>query len=318
MEQFAIGQSLCPKEFYSITIKPARYHEMKSALYHFLAQNTIISSDNYDVCNIIKKYAWNTDGYQALYNIMARIHPTLDPDAKLHLPDINDYTDVHEYYLHLDAYYMHEKFSGRSYTPRQKLNSFLNGLGSEYQVAATRIRHLMDGWPATETTVPDNLKLEKLPNLVEKYMEEAGKAIVRRVQFRRNKEASRPEKQPNEDSQLRKYVDILCPLCQCYGHPKTHCDRMAVWLHLKEKSKLVDEKLRAIIFANFAKVNAERRAKKMSRLKGTVRQLYSQGHFLEGDQLLENCIPHYQESHNSHTSEMDSPMESESDQSHIE
>jgi hypothetical protein len=53
----------------------------------------------------------NTDGYRALYDIMKRIHPVLDPDVVLEVPDIKDYADVHEYYLYVDAYYMHENFA---------------------------------------------------------------------------------------------------------------------------------------------------------------------------------------------------------------
>jgi hypothetical protein len=42
---------------------------------------------------------------------MKRIHPVLDPDIVLEVPDIKDYADVHEYYLYVDAYYMHENFA---------------------------------------------------------------------------------------------------------------------------------------------------------------------------------------------------------------
>lgn len=202
---------------------------------------------------------------------------TLDPDAKFEIPHIKDYADVHEYYLHVDAYYMHEKYSGRMYTQRQQLNTFLDGLGAEYKVAVSRVKHLMDGWPVVATTVPDNLKLDKLPQLVDKYMTDEGKAIIRRAQFRREKENSKYEKYTKEEPQLalRKYVDAQCPLCLCYGHHKYQCDRMAIWLNLKDATKLVDEKLRSTLLTNFAKVTAARRAKKMSKLKGTVRQLYS-------------------------------------------
>jgi hypothetical protein len=44
----------------------------------------------------------------------------------------------------------------------------------------------MDGWPATDTNVPDILQFENLPTLIEKYLEEAGgKPIVCRAQFKR-------------------------------------------------------------------------------------------------------------------------------------
>jgi hypothetical protein len=316
LEDFKKDKSICPTECYGIPISPSRYHELKSSLYHFLAQPTITSTDHHDVRNIVNKYALNTDGYRALYDIMKRIHPVLDPDVVFEVPDIKDYADVHEYYLYVDAYYMHEKFYGRQYSPRAKLNTFLNGLDSQYQVAISRIRSIMDGWPATDSNVPDILQFENLPTLIEKYLEEAGgKPIVHRAQFKRGNPGC--EEGPKVDTMIRNYVDIQCPLCLTYGHPKTQCDRMAIWLHLKDGSKMVDDKLRAILFKNYAKIDSERRAKKVSRLKGTVRQLFSEGHFSAGEQLLDNCLSIYG------VESTDSAVtghyqESDSEQSHVE
>mmetsp|Transcript_10383 Transcript_10383/g.14954 ORF Transcript_10383/g.14954 Transcript_10383/m.14954 type:complete len:1057 (-) Transcript_10383:6976-10146(-) len=317
LEEFKKDKSLCPTELYGIPVIASRYHDMKTALYHFLAQPTIISNDHHDVRNIVNKFALSTEGYRALYDIMKRIHPVLDPDAVFDVPEIKNYADVHEYYLYVDAYYMHEKFSGRIYTPRAKLNTFLNGLDSQYQIAISRIRGIMDAWPTTETKVPEILQLENLPTQVEKYLEEnGGKAIVRRVQFKRGN--SQREETARVDAALsRKYVDIQCPLCQSYGHPKTQCDRMALWMNLKDASKIVDEKLRAILSKNYAKIDAERRAKKVSRIKGTVRQLFSDGQFSAGEQLLDDCLTKYcVDAHDTLTP--DAYHESESEQSDVE
>ena len=104
MEEFHKDTSLCPTEFYCISIQPSRYHDMKTSLFHFLAQTTIISTDHHDLCNIINRYALNTDGYRVLNDIMERIHPTLDPDAVFSVPMIKDYADIHEYYHYVASY----------------------------------------------------------------------------------------------------------------------------------------------------------------------------------------------------------------------
>ena len=294
MEEFKKDKSLCPNNFHGTTIKSSRYHDMKCTLYHFLAQTSIISVDHHDLRNIINRCALNTDGYRVLYDIMERIHPALDPDAVFAVPQSKEYSSIHEYYLYVDLYYMHEKYAGRTYTPRAQLNTFLRGLDLHYHAAISRIRRIMDTWPINEQSVPETLQLANLPNLVEKYMEEeTGVATIHRVQHQnrqgerhnRRGEIMQPDGRPDDTN--RKFVDVKCPLCQSYGHLKTQCDRMAIWLNLKDASRLVDDKLRKTLSTNYANVDAARRAKKVSRIKGTVRQLYREGQFNAGDQLLD-------------------------------
>jgi len=120
-------------------------------------------------------------------------------------------------------------------------------------------------------------------------MEEEGEpAIVRHAQFERNPYTPN-EKQSGTKlvATARKFLDAKCPLCQSYGHPQHQCDRMALWFHLREASKSVDEKLKAQITKNYyAKVDEERRATKLARFKGTVQQLYNDGQIITGEQLL--------------------------------
>jgi hypothetical protein len=247
-EDFQMDKSLFPTEVYGIVIDAARYNDMKSTLYQFLAQRTIIMPENTDLRNIVKRHALQTDGYQVLYKIMQRIHPMLDPDSILSPPESKDYSDVHEYYHFFDSYLMHEKHSGRHYTAREKVNLFIRGLDPiTYNSAITRIRQQMDSWQPNDQEGPDLLKLPKLPNLVEKYTEDAGStAVIHRFERRPNdtKHKEKPVGKRLDDPDRREYVDILCPLCQTHGHPKQHCDRMALWLLLKDASKNVDDKLR--------------------------------------------------------------------------
>ncbi len=181
----------------------------------------------------------------------------------------------------------------------------------------------MDGRDATDPTVPEKLQFNNLPNQIEKFMEEEGEstAIVRRVQYNRS---NNPREKPlgiKAEVNIRKFLDVKCPLCQAYGHNKGQCDRMAIWLNLKDAFKSVDEKLRAQITTNFAKVDAERRAKKVAKLKGTVRQLYSEGHFKAGDKLLTDymeTLDHHQGPPEEFWVPAGNVEDSDSEQSHAE
>jgi hypothetical protein len=91
------------------------------------------------------------------------------------------------------------------------------------------------------------------------------------------------------------YLDVKCPLCLTFGHPKQHCDHMAIWLILKENSKLVDDKFRQKLLANYAAVDAKRQTKKINKIKGTVRLLYQNGQITEGEQLLDRTLSFLQQ-----------------------
>jgi hypothetical protein len=294
-EHFKKNKSLCPTEVMGYAITSARYDSMKCTLYHFLAQRSIISPDQSDLHNIINRQAITTDGYRVLYDIMQRVHPALNSDAKFTIPLSSQYNDVHEYYSQFQSYIMHEKFAGRLYKPREQLVRFLEGLDMSYAPAVNHIRMQLDNWNAEDHQTPENLQLANLPNLIELYMEESGptNAVIRR--FTQGHKLSNPrntQHKNDEETQndKRPYVDIKCPLCLTYGHPKQHCDHMAIWLILKENSKLVDDKLRQKLLANYAAVDAKCRIKKLNKLKGTVRMLYQNGQITEGEQLLDQTL----------------------------
>ncbi len=167
-DQFRKAVSISPKEMFGTPISAVRYHDMKNTLYHFLAQKSILSYEHTDLRNIINHHALTTDGYQALYEIMERIHPSLDPNATYDIPTSTDYKDVHEYYNYMASYFMHESLQGQQYNPRQQVNLFLKGLDATYAVAVKRIRIKMDSWKVDDIDGPEDLQLMKLPNLVEK------------------------------------------------------------------------------------------------------------------------------------------------------
>ena len=289
MDEFQKDKSLCPTAIFSIPITVSRYHTMKTTLYHFLAQRHIIPPEYNDLRNIINRNALQTDGYRVLYDIMERIHPRLDPDATFDAPNSKDYADIHEYYLYITAYFMHEEYSGR-----QKINKFLKGLAGTYEYAISKVRGHLESWKVSDPIVPDHLKFKNLPNKIDKYMEDVGGGVPTMHRFERrgatrNEKTDKKDHHVNEDN-IRQYVDAKCPLCQTHGHTKYQCDRMAIHLHLLDAAKLVDEKLKTKIIANFAEVDAKRHAKRMAKVKGTVRQLYQAGEYQAGEQLMEKYL----------------------------
>lgn len=297
-EEFKKDKSLCPTKMYGIPIEAQRYHTMKSTLYQFLAQRNIVTPDNTDIRNIINKHATTTDGYRAMYDIMKRQHPRLNPDIKFKIPVSSDYAGIHEYYNYITAYYTHEQYSGRNYTEREKINQFLDGLDKTYANAVKRIKSQMDTWDLKDPVVPDYLQLDNLPLKIDQYMEEEndGQPVIHRMDKRNNgnKNAFRDrtprDKQgaadDNQDHQ-RQYVDTQCPLCKSFGHQKHQCVRMALWLILKDGSQELDERLKTKLMANYAAVDAKRRARRLARIKGAVRQLYQTGNQQAGDQLMD-------------------------------
>jgi hypothetical protein len=112
----------------------------------------------------------------------------------------------------------------------------------------------------------------------------------------------------------QQYVDVKYTLCQPFRHPTHNCDRMAIWLILKEASTLVDDKLRTKLLSNYAAADAKRHTRKLSQLRGTVCQLYQTGHFDEGDYLLNSTISNLNESQNDidlhHSSDSESSQDS--------
>jgi len=298
-EHFKKNKSLCPTEVNGYEISVARYNTMKCTLYHFLAQRSTISPDQSDLRNIINRQALTTDGYRALYDIMQRVHPALNSDAKFGIPLSSAYNDVHEYYSQFTSYIMHEQFAGRLYKPREQLLRFLEGLDVSFAPAISRIRTQLDNWKTEDALPPENLQLANIPNLIDQYMEESGAAdaVIRR--FTQKPSSQRPQQETSKDgptNEMCSYVDMKCPLCQSFGHQTYNCDRMAVWLNLKEGSKLVDEKLRRKLQANYAEIDAKRRTKKLNKVRGTVRQLYQNGQFHEGEQLLDKAFSYIEQS----------------------
>jgi hypothetical protein len=238
MVDFQVDKCLCPTAYHGITITPTRYREMAFALYQLLLQPTIIPNEFTDLRNIITRHATSQDGYRVLYDSMRRIHPRLNRDAKYSLPQSADTADIHDYYRHLESYYTHEQLAGRTYTAREKVNAFLDGLDTTYEYAITRVLQLMKTWTSSDHEPPESLEFTALPITIEEYMEEAeGKdaAVIRTMHFKNKNSHNEGERtatgrNPREslNEVTRKFVDARCGFCHMFGHLTYNCDKMAI------------------------------------------------------------------------------------------
>jgi hypothetical protein len=116
---------------------------MADALYQLLILTDTIPTEYTELRNILHRHASNTDGYSSLYEIMERIHPLLNANAKLNPPLSINCTDIHDYINLLDSYFLHNWLEGIHFTARQQVNIFLNGLDSSYAAAISQIKQQM-------------------------------------------------------------------------------------------------------------------------------------------------------------------------------
>jgi hypothetical protein len=128
-----------------------------------------------------KNGAWG-DGYRALYEIMSRIHPILNPDAQLPPPYSGNFVDIHGYYNQFDAYVLHQRLLyGISMMKRQKLIEFLAGLDETYQKAIDQIKQHMMNWRQDDPDPPEALEITELPHMIEQIMQNYGDTPIIRA-----------------------------------------------------------------------------------------------------------------------------------------
>jgi hypothetical protein len=269
---------------------------MANALYQLLVSPDTIPFEYTEIRNIIHRNASTTDGYSTMYEIMEQIHPALNQDAKLVQPQSINCTDIHDYYKQYDSYLLHNSLMGVEYTTRRKVNIFIEGLDSTYEPAIQRIRQHMMTWRKGETEPPDDLQIPVLAQTVERIMlEVSGAPIIRAITKRTDKStrnnSSTVHNTPRQHTALkRQYIDVQCTYCKSYGHRKVNCDKMALWLLLQDVSTQVEDKHKTRLVENYIKHNIEKRTRNLARLKGTVRQLYTDGLTDQADALWDKCM----------------------------
>jgi hypothetical protein len=292
VEEFKKGKSLCPRRYYGTKIDPQRYKEMANALYQLLILTDTIPSEYTDIRNILHRQASNTDGYSSLYEIMECIHLLLNADAKLNAPLSIKCTDIHGYINLLDSFFLHNRLEGIHFMARRQVNIFLNGLDSSYSSAISQIKQQMRStWRDDDNSPPLDLTITSIARTIEQIMQEDGEpTIVQALARPGNHHKSTRTRPTHNDSTTRTYVDVQCPYCKAYGHQGSQCDRTAIFIILSDAVSQLQEKVKSRIIGAYMKATLERRAKRVNKIKSTVRQLYSSGNIDEADALWDNCI----------------------------
>jgi len=288
IEQFKKDKSLCPKYYYGTKVDPLRYKDMADALYQLLQLPDTIPSEHTEVRNILNRHASTTDGYSALYEIMERIHPHLNPDAKLSPPLSVNCSDIHEYYNQLDTYFLHNSFENVVFNPRRQVNIFLEGLDKSYAPAILQIKQLLRAWREDDPP-PEDLRLHSLPRTVENIMQEQDNIATIRALSHPSKQTPRPGGTPRQSKTPRPFVDIQCSYCKGWGHKRINCDKMAQYVLMQEAYKTLDDKKKAALLEAYIKTQTERKTRRIQRIKGTIRQLYTDGMSAEADALWDQC-----------------------------
>lgn len=231
VENMKKDKILCPQKYYGTKIDPVRYKEMADALYQLLALTATVSTE---IRNIIHRHASKTDGYSALYEIVERIHPLLNADAKLPIPLSINCTDIHDYYHQLDSYFLHNSLEGLNYTERRMVHYFLDGLDTSFAPAVRQIRQQMRTlWRDDYTTPPPGLAITEIAQTVEQIMQEEGttpmvRAMKQHPSNRHPRGTQRDRREITSDAVTsRTSVDIQCTHCGTYGHKCIRCDNMA-------------------------------------------------------------------------------------------
>jgi hypothetical protein len=216
------------------------------------------------VCNIIQRYANNTDGYVALYEIMERIHPLLNPDAKLQAPLSINCTDIHDYSNQFHSYIPHNSLENVHFTQRRQINIFLDGLDSSYSMALRQIRQQLRNWPETNSDPPPPLQLEALPRTIKTIMVEDCKAGTVRVLRGNQNQANGHQKSSNpnkprfpKDITAQAFTDVQCNYCKCYGHKSITCERMAQVIILQELLPKISDKTHTKLLEHYSKTQQD-------------------------------------------------------------
>jgi len=294
VEEFRKNKSLCPRQYLGNTIDPNRYREMADPLYQLLALSDTVSAEHTEVRNIIQRHATHTDGYAALYEIMERIHPLLNPDAKLQTPLSINCTDIHDYSNQLHSFFLHQSLENIQYTQRRKINMFLDGLDTSYATAVRQLRQQLRSWPESKKEPPNDLRLEALPRTIETIMNEEHEPGTIRA-LHRGHTPSKPNainspRISKDTVAARVFTDVQCNYCKGFGHKSITCERLAQLLLLQDVLQKISEKTKVKLLEHYTKTQQDRRDRKMKRVKGTVRQLYEDGMAQEADEFLDQCI----------------------------
>ena len=112
-----------------------------------------------------------------------------------------------------------------------------------------------------------------------------------------------PQPPATKDIGTRTYVDIQCINCGLYGRKHINCDKMAQFILLQKATSKVNDKIKSKILENYNKVTQKRRERHIKCMKGTMRQLFSDGYTQEAYELLDQYMQHHLEDDDSDSSD---------------
>jgi hypothetical protein len=314
--QFELGKSLCPKAYKGYIIDDERYRLMAGCLYQKLVSFDTIPAEFTSARTVINTYAEANDGYKVLYTM---IEPLLETDDIPTPPTSDEWPDIHAYATKFQSWKNCEALKGRSFAPKELTKTFLNGLSPAYHPAVRRARALLDNRSPADPTVPEVLKISKLPVTLKRWLkEETGQSVVRttyslnaqpepdieaiiraayggkRIPLANTNDRNKLSQHQHQLKDVKKpYADKLCNICLRIGHPKSQCIQYARYLICREADQRADDNTRTKVI-EYYKTEAKRKSERGRRREqlGTVRQLWAEGHsFEEIEHTLLEAMP---------------------------
>ena len=293
LQTLQLGMSICPDTYNDIPISETRRAQMGNCMYQILQNPDVIPTEFTWARNIISRFSEDNDGYKVLY---AMVKPILNKDTVITAPMSIECNDIHEYSKKFNSYIKCEQLAGRLYSPREQVTLFLNGLDKSFAYAISRVETLMDTGTTGESSLPDLLSPEQLPDTVDKYFQQGiGQPTIRammgaRGQDRRGESNYRANTKgkPTAVKPTAK-VDKPCSVCSAWGHLRSQCGGFARHLIFQKASTTIDETLKTKIVNNYkAEMKLKAEAKMKSQRLGTVRQMWEQG--LAFEEVEENLM----------------------------
>ena len=281
IQDLRLNESVCPDTYDGVEIGPSRKTQMSSCIYQLLQHPETVPLDFTAVRNIINRFSKSNDGYAVLYSIM---EPILHEDDIFEVPNMQDCADIHEYAQRLNSYFDFEELHKRYFTPHIKTNMFLNGLDSRYTKQVQRAQQLFDNRKITDTSVPDILHIDRIPETIDKWYTGKNGPSVIRAMFQRNsgntRDASKSNKVQNHTDHnfTKPSGDKPCGICHITGHHKSECSGFAKYVLFKDADKAMDDIGRSKIVEKY-KAYIKQKAEARSKFKtlGNVRHMWESG-----------------------------------------
>lgn len=226
---------LCPAHYHNFPITPYCCTQMASTLYQKLQDTDVTPMEYTAIRYIINRYSELNNGYKVLYAMLELAHPASHEDAVILPPKSEEcQDDIHLCAQKFDAWLRYETYANRPNSPREQINLFIRRLSTTFTPAVSCIQRLLDNWNPFDNNTPELLKLNSLPNTIERFLlEETGRTsntLVITVIL--------PPPQIYPETIIY-HPRKTCQYCGANGHPSTSSEFMAKLLHAKIKHIII-------------------------------------------------------------------------------